>query len=207
MLVRCPCGKKLKLKDSLAGKKVRCPACEEVFVAEEEAAEEEAIITQPKKKRAIEEEEAPRKKKRKPVPEDEDEEDEETESPRKKGKKDSSQKKGVSLVRYIVSSVLLVGLVVVAAVVFWIKLAKPGTVTVKFTPPSAEVFLDGKKVEHSGDTVEVSIDGVRPGNHEIKVTAAGYQPFTKQVTVKSDETESFRAFLMPEKAPGGPGRR
>ncbi len=111
------------------------------------------------------------------------------------------------MARNIVGGVVLLALVVVAGVVFWIKLAKPGTVTVMFTPASAEVFLDGKKVEHSGDLVEVSIDGVRPGDHEIKVSAPGFLPFTKQVTVKSGETETLRAQLIPEKPGGPPGRR
>jgi hypothetical protein len=35
MLIKCPCGATLKMQDDLAGRKVRCPTCAEVFIAQE----------------------------------------------------------------------------------------------------------------------------------------------------------------------------
>jgi hypothetical protein len=63
----CPaCDKALKVKDELAGKKIKCPGCGEPILVEPdevpEAAEEEAPRRKP---RAEEEEDRPRKKKKK----------------------------------------------------------------------------------------------------------------------------------------------
>jgi hypothetical protein len=33
--VHCPCGRKLKLKDELAGKRVRCPSCKQILAVPE----------------------------------------------------------------------------------------------------------------------------------------------------------------------------
>jgi hypothetical protein len=84
---RCPnkeCGKSLKVKDELAGKKVKCPACASVFVvpaAEPVAAVEPAPVKKkpappppPAKKPAAPAPAAPAKKKAAPVLEDNDDE-------------------------------------------------------------------------------------------------------------------------------------
>jgi len=45
MLIQCPCGTKLQVKDSLAGKKVRCPTCKEVFLVAEPGQEKTNVQT------------------------------------------------------------------------------------------------------------------------------------------------------------------
>ena len=50
MLIECSCGKRLQVKDEFAGKKIRCPACKEIVVAEPVAEEpiEEGIVPEPR---------------------------------------------------------------------------------------------------------------------------------------------------------------
>lgn len=104
--IQCPeCEKRLKVADSAAGKKIRCPACKAVIAipaAEElvepddlvEPDEETAVSETPvrKKKKPDLDEDEPAPKKRKKSEDDEgygyaDDEDEEEERPRKKKKK------------------------------------------------------------------------------------------------------------------------
>ncbi|MCI0378333.1 MAG: hypothetical protein L0215_12060 [Gemmataceae bacterium] len=47
ILLQCRCGKKLKVRDEFAGKKVRCPACGEIAVAEEAILEPEILAPAP----------------------------------------------------------------------------------------------------------------------------------------------------------------
>ena len=41
--IKCACGKKLSLKDELAGKKVKCPACQKVLSVPKPKAPEESL--------------------------------------------------------------------------------------------------------------------------------------------------------------------
>ncbi|MCI0638207.1 MAG: hypothetical protein L0Y72_01055 [Gemmataceae bacterium] len=47
ILLQCRCGKKLKVRDEFAGKKVRCPACGEISVAGEAILEPEILAPAP----------------------------------------------------------------------------------------------------------------------------------------------------------------
>ncbi len=69
--VKCDCGKSLKVKDELAGRRIRCPGCQEavrVPMPEAPKAEEEEALDI-----LLEEEPEPARPKRRPVPEDDDE--------------------------------------------------------------------------------------------------------------------------------------
>jgi uncharacterized Zn finger protein (UPF0148 family) len=66
--VSCPsCDKALKVKDELAGKKVKCPACgEPIVVAAADEPEPETAVQEPRRKaREDEDDDRPRKKKKK----------------------------------------------------------------------------------------------------------------------------------------------
>ncbi len=88
-LITCPeCQGKLRIKDELLGKKIKCPKCQKAFVAkveekepaEPEEIEEEEAPARPaaRKRRDEDEDERPRKKRR------DEEEEEEDDRPRKK---------------------------------------------------------------------------------------------------------------------------
>src|SRR5437879_3495226 len=93
MIVVCPCGKKLKVSDNVAGKKIRCPTCKEVFVAEEEDDRKKRRDDDEDEETDIQEKPRPTKKvaskaKRRDDDDDDDEDDDEDEErpSRKKGK-------------------------------------------------------------------------------------------------------------------------
>jgi PEGA domain len=210
MLVTCPCGKKLKVNDNLAGKKIRCPKCEEVFVAEEEAAEEEPAPPPKSKKKPAPEPEKDRANREPPprvtkkttapakqVEDDEDEEDGDSDetpsSPRQRGK---AKKPAVPVWRTAVTAAVAVVLLGVMGVVLWRAFAKSGTVELSFSVTDAEVLIDGKKINVASNfAVTLSLSD---GPHELTATKSGYQPFTKKFTVKSGETEMVNVVLKPE---------
>src|SRR4051812_44130570 len=80
IVIRCPeCNKSLKVGDSVAGKKVRCPGCKHEFTAPGNAEEEEGVSegvattpSAPKRDRADDEDRPARRERRDPD-EDEDE--------------------------------------------------------------------------------------------------------------------------------------
>jgi hypothetical protein len=85
--VNCDCGKEFKVKDELAGKKIKCPACQSVVTVP--AGEEEVTAAAPKRPAADEAvSDAPRKR---PAPVKEDDLDDEPEP--KGGKKKKGKKK------------------------------------------------------------------------------------------------------------------
>ena len=200
MLVQCPCGKKLKVKDGSAGKKIRCPACQEVFlVQEEESPKEEDLAIQPAPKKgrpgSKNSEPPPKKKAKAARAVEEEEEDEDQEEPRSKRKKATPEKQGVSLARIIVSAVVLVVLLGVLGVVLWRKMSPTGIVSLDLmaAPNSAEVLINGKKIAASkGKNLEIDL---QPGTHEIKVAADGFSPFIRQVVVKAKETTLIEVHL------------
>jgi len=90
--VECPkCGKSLKVNDSLAGKRVRCPGCKSPFVVPdapvvelvEEEEQEERVTTRPR--RETERRPASRR------PRDEEEDDDEPRRPRRRRPRDDDQ--------------------------------------------------------------------------------------------------------------------
>lgn len=51
LIIRCPCGKRLKVDSSLSGKRVKCPACGQSVLAEEVDEVEEFVEVEEKKKK------------------------------------------------------------------------------------------------------------------------------------------------------------
>jgi hypothetical protein len=96
LVVTCDCGKSLKVKESLAGKRIRCPECQAFLTVP--AAEEEELEPEldeepaPKKAPAKSPARAAAKAARRPEPEDDEEEDKEEEEERPRGK--TKKKKG-----------------------------------------------------------------------------------------------------------------
>jgi len=213
MFVFCPCGKKLKVADKLAGKKVRCPGCEEVFIAEEETGEEKESVLSPKNpiKRPSDEEMNPKQKplasnkKRKPKPETEDEDDfdddeEQPRSSRNKRKPVSGENPSFALWRNIIGSSVLGILLIALGVVTWRTYNQPGMLALDINVGEPEVFVDGKKIELSKEDRlgSVNLPPLSPGSHEIKVTKVGFQTYLKQVTVKPGSSERLEIVLSPE---------
>lgn len=124
--VVCPgCSAKLNAPDGAAGKKVKCPRCQGAIVipapARFEVVEDEPA---PPAKQAVPNDPASARPKAKAVLDEEDEGEEE-EKPRKKGKKKKKrddEEGGVSMARNIIGAVLLVTLLVIAGIVYYVKL-------------------------------------------------------------------------------------
>jgi hypothetical protein len=202
MLVRCRCGKRLHVKDALAGKKIRCPGCEQVFIVEDAGDEvEEGIVAEKSGTRSPK---PPRKKKAKrdqddedDLPDDDDSDDEESTASSAKQSRRGAKKKTVSLTRNIAGAVVLCVLLAVAVVLYVKKFAAPGSVTLEGTSSAVNVFIDDKQI----DVPVAKLPGLRltvdlqPGTHTVRVTRDGHEPFTKEVSVKSGETTLVRVFL------------
>jgi hypothetical protein len=202
MLVHCRCGKRLHVKDTLVGKKIRCPGCAKVFIAEDAGDDvEEGIIPEKSRNRSPE----PVHKKKARRAEDEDDftddddgdEDESTHSSAKKSRRGAEIKRRVSLTRNIAGGALLCVLLVVAVVLYWKKFSAPGTVTLESTFSAVAVFIDGKQIDVPVDKLpglRLTVD-LQPGTHTVRVTKDGYEPFTKEISVKSGETTVVRVHL------------
>lgn len=77
-----------------------------------------------------------------------------------------------------------------------------GSVTVKSTPSNVNVYLDGT-LQSSGalDIINdsVTLNGLRPGNYNLKISADGYDPWEKNIDVHSGvSTEFWNVFLAPQ---------
>jgi hypothetical protein len=69
-----------------------------------------------------------------------------------------------------------------------------GTIVVKSTPTGANVYLDGV---YNGRTQQY-IDGVSPGQHQIRVEKPGYQPWVSTVRVTSNVRTDVQADLVAQ---------
>jgi hypothetical protein len=160
MFVVCPCGKKLKVADKLAGKKVRCPGCETVFIAEEDD-DDEGNVAPPKNrvKRPSDEEMSSKqrlvasiKRKGKPPSEDESDFDDDEEQPgssRNKSRPVSGNNPTLALWRNIIGSSVLGILLIALGVITWRTYNQPGLLALDINVGDSEVFVDGKKMELS----------------------------------------------------------
>jgi len=77
-----------------------------------------------------------------------------------------------------------------------------GSITVKSTPSSVKVFLNGQ-LQPSGrlDMINNSttLNGLRPGTYDIKVAADGYGDWEKNVEVHSGFSTEFWNIFLPQK--------
>jgi hypothetical protein len=76
-----------------------------------------------------------------------------------------------------------------------------GSITVKSTPSSVNVFLNGENKPSSALDIinnSITINGLRPGNYDVRVSADGYGDWEKNVEVHSGvSTEFWNVFLPP----------
>jgi uncharacterized protein (TIGR03067 family) len=146
MRVACGCGKTLKVADKPAGKKIRCPACREVLVAEEEmpeGAEDVPPLSASRKKSVAEPEEDDADRQR-PIP--------------KKGKK-----RAVSPSSFLSRYGLLLGIgggMVVAGVVVLVILLNRGGPEDKRTPSAQDPSAaDAEKLQGTWSVVSAVREG------------------------------------------------
>jgi hypothetical protein len=197
------------VKDVLVGKKIRCPGCAKVFIAADAGAETEEGMVPDKSRKGSrpgpdETEPLPKRKAKRPeddegdlTDDDDGDDDEPRRSSAKKSRGGADKKKPVSLTRNIAGGALLCVLLVVAVVLYGKKLSAPGSVTLESTSSAIEVFIDDKRIDVplqklAGTSLTVDL---QPGTHIIRVTKDGYEPFTKEVSVKSGETTVVRVYL------------
>jgi hypothetical protein len=172
--VSCPCGAKLNVPDSAAGKRVKCPRCGE-SLAVPTAAEFEVVEEEPaapsRSRRRVEEDEDDRPARSSRRRDDDEEEDEEDDRPRKsKGKKKAKKSAGVPVWVWAAGGggVLIVGVVVAVLALggkgggggdsgggggLFGKSAPPGYTDVSDRDGGFRVFLPGqiKKAEVKGN--------------------------------------------------------
>src|SRR4030043_585511 len=79
-----------------------------------------------------------------------------------------------------------------------------GSITVKSTPSGINVFIDGKQQKTGSLDIinnSITINGLRPGNYNLRLTAEGYNDWEKNIEVHSGvSTEFWNVFLVPQNA-------
>jgi len=69
--------------------------------------------------------------------------------------------------------------------------AAPSGLAVQSNPPQAEVYLDQTLI---GET-PIKTEDIGPGQHQLKITKAGYVPFEKSFTAQKGKTQTFSVGL------------
>ena len=69
----------------------------------------------------------------------------------------------------------------------------PGAVQVVSTPDGADVYTDGAFVGNAPSTLKLT-----PGKHTVRVTAAGYKEWSREITVQSGSEVKLNAGLEKE---------
>ncbi len=76
-----------------------------------------------------------------------------------------------------------------------------GSITVKPIPSSVSIFLNGENRPSSALDIinnSITINGLRPGNYSVRISAEGYEDWEKNVEVHSGvSTEFWNVFLTP----------
>jgi len=183
------------------GKKVRCPKCETIFVAEAIEAEK-GIGVDPKSNRARPDDSRGDRNRKKAVAVaddfDENDDDETTPPSGKQRRFGAPKKTRISLTRTILGAVVLSVLVGVVVFLVFKRSAKLGSVKLEVTMAAVDIFIDGKKIDFDVPTklagLSLTID-LEPGTHEIKVTRDRFHPFAKKITVNSEKTETISVDL------------
>jgi tetratricopeptide (TPR) repeat protein len=91
--------------------------------------------------------------------------------------------------------ILIVSALITFAAVFFYQYWKPkyGALVIKTTPLGAVVYVDGSQRGVS----PVTIENLRSGGHQVKITKEGYQEFVQQVEVIPYSTENLHWSLEP----------
>jgi hypothetical protein len=76
-----------------------------------------------------------------------------------------------------------------------------GSITIKSTPSSVNIYLNGKlQPSRTLDIINnsITLNGIRPGNYNLRVAAEGYGTWEKNIEVHSGvSTEFWNVFLPP----------
>jgi hypothetical protein len=76
--------------------------------------------------------------------------------------------------------------------------AGSGSLSVKSTPPGANVYLDGEKV----GTTPVTVQDVAPGAHRLVLTLQGYSDIMQPVEIAGGTENEVNASFLSKKTPG-----
>ncbi len=127
---------------------------------------------------------------------DQDDDPDEERSASSRRKRGKTEKPPTPMWRTVVTAAIAVVLLAVMGVVLWRALVKSGTLELGINVADAEVLIDGKKIKEQRTYTATVV--LSAGNHDLKVTKSGYQPYTKQVTIKPEETENVSVVLKPD---------
>ncbi|KKS59567.1 MAG: PEGA domain protein [candidate division WWE3 bacterium GW2011_GWF2_42_42] len=75
-----------------------------------------------------------------------------------------------------------------------IDLAKTGMVSAKSIPEGASVYLDGKLMTATNDT----LSGIAPGKHKIKIEKKGFVPWNKEIEIYEELVTDITAVLVSQ---------
>ena len=75
-----------------------------------------------------------------------------------------------------------------------IDLAKTGMVSAKSLPDGAGVYLDGKLMTATNDT----LSGLAPGKHKIKIEKKGFVPWNKEIEIYEELVTDITAVLVSQ---------
>jgi hypothetical protein len=180
MLVQCRCGKKLRVNEDRVGKRIRCPACAEVFLAEPVGDDAHDQLVDDDLADDVAAGDG----------------DEEKRSPGKKPKDGAARKARVST-RNMVGAAILAVLILVGAFLLWRKFTR-GTLQLESTLSTVDIFIDGQKIDFPPvsklSALSLAVD-LEPGTHTVKITRDRYHPFSKEISVKSGQTELLKVDL------------
>jgi hypothetical protein len=84
---------------------------------------------------------------------------------------------------------------VVTATLSPIPVATTGWIDVSSKPPGATIYLDGVAKGLTPAQGSKTLEGVKPGDHTVKLQLSGYQDYTTTVSVRADTTSSVTASL------------
>ncbi|MCB9553873.1 MAG: PEGA domain-containing protein [Myxococcales bacterium] len=91
---------------------------------------------------------------------------------------DAGRSDGRRIALLVLVALLSVGLGV-AGVMLFADRTELATLRIETSPKTAEIYLDGKLLHEASTPITVS--NLKPGPHELKVVAAGYEPITSTV--------------------------
>jgi hypothetical protein len=75
----------------------------------------------------------------------------------------------------------------------------PAVLTLETTPPGAEVYVDEERVGKTGPEGKLKISTLGPGEHRVRVSAAGYDDLSRSVTLTAGQTTVVAVALAAEK--------
>lgn len=86
----------------------------------------------------------------------------------------------------------VVGVAVVAYLLFKKKSPKTGSISVNSNPSGAAIWLDNA---NTGKTTNTTLSNIAPGSHTVKLVLAGYQDFSQPITVERGKVAQVNATL------------